>query len=138
MKIIDLLDENRYNPLDYERDQQDQMDANKSAFKRREMEHELGHEVDPKQSEKKFKSAPANGVYFYNVQPGQEADAEKVGLFKTKSGKWYSPFENQRANMFFGRGKFWQPKPQESATGGSSSAGSIPSAPGRNSDNLIV
>ena len=136
MKIIDLLGENRYNPLDYERDQQAQMDANKRDFKRREMEHELGHEDQPN-FEKKFKSAPANGVYFYNVQPGQEADAEKAGLFKTKSGKYYSPFENQRANMFFGRGKFWQPKSQESATGGSSGSGSVASAPG-NSDNLIV
>lgn len=36
-----------YNPLDYERDQQRQMDWEKRDFKRREMEHELGHEDDP-------------------------------------------------------------------------------------------
>ncbi len=38
---------NYYNPMDYERDQQRQMDWEKRDFKRREMEHELGHEDDP-------------------------------------------------------------------------------------------
>lgn len=38
---------NYYNPMDYERDQQRQMDYEKRDFKRREMEHELGHEDDP-------------------------------------------------------------------------------------------
>jgi hypothetical protein len=52
MKMKDL-DEGRfgrssyYNPMDYERDQQRQMDWEKRDFKRREMEHELGHEDDP-------------------------------------------------------------------------------------------
>jgi hypothetical protein len=36
-----------YNPMDQERDQQRQMDYEKRDFKRREMEHELGHEDDP-------------------------------------------------------------------------------------------
>lgn len=36
-----------YNPMDYERDQQRQMDYERRDFKRREMEHELGHEDDP-------------------------------------------------------------------------------------------
>jgi len=36
-----------YNPMDYERDQQDQMDWGKRAFKRAELQHELGHEDDP-------------------------------------------------------------------------------------------
>jgi hypothetical protein len=36
-----------YNPLDQERREQDQMDYNKRAFKRAEMQHELGHEDDP-------------------------------------------------------------------------------------------
>ena len=36
-----------YNPMDYERDQQRQMDWERRDFKRREMEHELGHEDDP-------------------------------------------------------------------------------------------
>jgi len=36
-----------YNPLDYERDQIRQMDYEKKAFKRAELQHELGHEDDP-------------------------------------------------------------------------------------------
>ena len=36
-----------YNPSDYERDQQRQMDYDKRAFKRAELQHELGHEDDP-------------------------------------------------------------------------------------------
>lgn len=36
-----------YNPLDYERSQQRQMDYEKRAFKRAELQHELGHEDDP-------------------------------------------------------------------------------------------
>jgi hypothetical protein len=52
MKIKDLDESwgrksSYYNPMDYERDQQRQMDWEKRDFKRREMEHELGHEDDP-------------------------------------------------------------------------------------------
>lgn len=63
MKILDILEtqadqeqginemygrrSSYYNPMDYERDQQRQMDWEKRDFKRREMEHELGHENDP-------------------------------------------------------------------------------------------
>ncbi len=36
-----------YNPMDYERSQQRQMDYNKRDFKRQELQHELGHEDDP-------------------------------------------------------------------------------------------
>lgn len=36
-----------YNPMDYERDEQRQMDYEKRAFKRAELQHELGHEDDP-------------------------------------------------------------------------------------------
>lgn len=36
-----------YNPMDYERDQQRQMDYDKREFKRQELQHELGHEDDP-------------------------------------------------------------------------------------------
>jgi hypothetical protein len=38
---------NYYNPLEYERGQQRQMDYEKQAFKRAELQHELGHEDDP-------------------------------------------------------------------------------------------
>ena len=36
-----------YNPMDYERDQQRQMDYDRRSFKRAELQHELGHEDDP-------------------------------------------------------------------------------------------
>jgi hypothetical protein len=36
-----------YNPMDQERREQDQMDYEKRAFKRAELQHELGHEDDP-------------------------------------------------------------------------------------------
>lgn len=38
---------NYYNPMDYERDQQRQMDYDRREFKRQELQHELGHEDDP-------------------------------------------------------------------------------------------
>lgn len=58
MKAFEILQENMtemygrrrssyYNPMDYERDQQRQMDYDKRAFKRAELQHELGHEDDP-------------------------------------------------------------------------------------------
>jgi len=42
------------NPNDYDRYQQDQMDFDKRAFKRAELQHELGHEDDP-DFERKFR-----------------------------------------------------------------------------------
>jgi hypothetical protein len=65
----------------------------------------------PEQERSYYKKAPVKkGYYFYNVPADQTAKAEELGLFKTKSGKWYSPFENSRANMFFGAGRYWEPK----------------------------
>jgi hypothetical protein len=65
----------------------------------------------PEQERSYYKKAPVKkGYYFYNVPAEQVAKAEELGLFKTKSGKWYSPFENTRANMFFGAGRYWEPK----------------------------
>jgi hypothetical protein len=65
----------------------------------------------PEQERSYYKKAPAKkGYYFYNVPADQTAKAEELGLLKTKSGKWYSPFENTRANMFFGAGRYWEPK----------------------------
>ena len=65
----------------------------------------------PEQERSYYKKAPVKkGYYFYNVPADQTAKAEELGLFKTKSGKWYSPFENTRANMFFGTGRYWEPK----------------------------
>jgi hypothetical protein len=67
----------------------------------------------PEQERAYYKKSPVpakKGYYFYNVPADQTAKAEELGLFKTKSGKWYSPFENTRANMFFGAGRYWEPK----------------------------
>jgi hypothetical protein len=48
LKTMDKdVSEAGYNPLDYERDQIRQMDYEKRAFKRAELQHELGHEDDP-------------------------------------------------------------------------------------------
>lgn len=140
MKISDLLEGyGRYgsrnpdlmSPSDYDRWNQDQMDYDKRDFKRREMEHELGHEEEPRYQRKRSYSSPASkGMYFYNVPAGKESDAQQVGLFRTKSGKWYSPFQNSRADMFFGKGRFWQPKNEgvaESASAGATGSGSIAS-----------
>ncbi len=94
----------------WQRREQDAWDAGKRDFKRREMEHELGHEEEPYRPRRSFYKPKNKGMYFYNVPNGQEDKAQEVGLFRTKSGKWYSPFENTRAGMFFGPGRFWQPK----------------------------
>jgi hypothetical protein len=60
------------------------------------------------------KPVARKGMYFYNVPAGQDSKAQEVGLFRTKSGKWYSPFQNTRADMFFGKGRYWEPKTNES------------------------
>lgn len=60
------------------------------------------------------KPVAKKGFYFYKVPADQDAKAQEVGLFRTKSGKWYSPFQNTRADMFFGPGKYWEPKTNES------------------------
>lgn len=54
-KALDMAESGRYgsrnpdlmSPNDYDRYQQDQMDYDKRAFKRAELQHELGHEDDP-------------------------------------------------------------------------------------------
>jgi hypothetical protein len=60
------------------------------------------------------------GMFFYNVQPGQEELAASLGVKKTKSGKWAktkyttsgNSFNHQkgRADTEFGTGKWWAPK----------------------------
>ena len=60
------------------------------------------------------------GMFFYNVQPGQEELAASLGVKKTKSGKWAktkyttsgNSFNHQkgRADTEFGIGKWWAPK----------------------------
>jgi len=78
------------------------------------------------------------GMYFYDVKPGQEEDAQWIGVKKTKSGKWAlvqhdtsgATFRHKKhlADQKFGSGKFWSPKAEsisETATAGATSAASI-------------
>jgi hypothetical protein len=62
-----------------------------------------------------------SGMYFYNVKPGQENDAQSAGLKQSKSGKWYSTYQNSQADKLFGPGKFWQPKNEASVAEGMNS-----------------
>ena len=60
------------------------------------------------------------GMFFYNVQPGQEQEAAALGIKKTKSGKWAKTkyntsgrtfgFQKDQADKAFGVGKWWAPK----------------------------
>jgi hypothetical protein len=75
----------------------------KRDFKRREMEHELGHET------RKTYNKP-KGMFFYNVPAGKETDASRAGLKQSKSGKWYGYQDNM-----LGKGRYWEPK-NESVT----------------------
>jgi hypothetical protein len=60
------------------------------------------------------------GMFFYNVQPGQEQEAASLGVKKTKSGKWAKTkyntsgrtfgFQKDLADKAFGVGKWWAPK----------------------------
>ena len=57
------------------------------------------------------------GMYFYNVKPGQENDARVAGLKQSKSGKWYSTYQNPSADKVFGPGRYWEPKNEDAAEG---------------------
>jgi len=92
-----------YNPMDYERDQQRQMDYDKREFKRQELQHELGHEDDPRRAKPK-------GMWFYNVPTLDLFKAKSLGLRQSRSGKWYSTSPNPQADKEFGPGKYWEPK----------------------------
>ena len=70
-------------------------------FKRRELEHELGHENKPRENK---------GMWFYNVPKGKELEAKSYGLRQTKSGKWYSRRPNAVSDKEFGQGRYWEPK----------------------------
>jgi hypothetical protein len=60
------------------------------------------------------------GMFFYNVQPGQEQEAASLGVKQTKSGKWAKTKYNTSGRTFgmqkdladkaFGVGKWWAPK----------------------------
>ena len=111
-------------PNDYDRYQQNQMDYEKRDFKRREMEHELGHE-DEWQRQQDSKPVMV-GMYFYNVPAGKEDEAASYGVKQTKSGKWAKTkydksgrtwgFQKDLADKAFGQGRYWEPK-KESRVG---------------------
>ena len=82
-------------------DQDDWGSMSHREFKRREMEHELGHENKPRENK---------GMWFYNVPTGKDLEARSIGLKQTKSGKWYSRKPSTVADMKFGQGKYWEPK----------------------------
>ena len=75
------------------------------------------------------------GMYFYDVKPDQEEDAEWIGVKKTKSGKWaliqYDSsgrtfnWKKQRADQKFGPGKFWSPKKDKMSEGGNAQPAAI-------------
>ena len=104
-------------PGDYDRYQQNQMDYEKRDFKRREMEHELGHE-DEWQRQQDAKPVMV-GMYFYNVPDGMEGEAASYGVKQTKSGKWAKTkynksgrtwgFQKDLADKAFGTGRYWEP-----------------------------
>ncbi len=62
-------------------------------------------------------SGSSSGMYFYNVRPGQEGDAQSAGLRQTKSGKWYSKSKNSQADNMFGLGRYWEPKNEDTNEG---------------------
>jgi hypothetical protein len=109
-------------PSDYDRYQQGQMDYEKRDFKRREMEHELGHE-DELQRQQDSKPVVV-GRYFYNVPAGREDEAASYGIKQTNSGKWSKAkynksgrtwgFQKDLADKAFGQGKYWEPKKESS------------------------
>lgn len=107
-----------YNPMDYERDEQRQMDYDKREFKRQEMEHELGHEDE---YERKHRAKPKVVAWiFYNVTPENEHLASMYKIRQLKNGKWAMPeydisgrtyaFQRNQADKIFGKGKRWEPK----------------------------
>ena len=126
MKVRQVNEGGRYgssnpdtmSPGNYDRYQQDQMDYGKREFKRREMEHELGHE-DEWQRQQDSKPVVV-GRYFYNVPAGREDEAASYGIKQTKSGKWSKAkynksgrtwgFQKDLADKAFGNGRYWEPK----------------------------
>jgi len=75
----------------------------KHEFKRRELEHELGHEVNRPREQPK-------GMWFYNVPTMDLFKAKAMGLRQSRSGKWYSTSPNARADQAYGPGRYWEPK----------------------------
>jgi len=93
---------------------------NKDAFKRAEMEYELGHEDKNNGWGHSSKKPKMLGMYFYNVPAGKEDLARASGLKQTKSGKWAltkydtsgETFRDhkRKSDIRIGKGTWWEPK----------------------------
>lgn len=90
----------------------------KREFKRRELEHELGHE--DRLARQQDAKPQMIGMYFYDVPAEKEQDARVYGIKKTKSGKFAMvqydksgrtfAYNKNLADKEFGPGKWWSPK----------------------------
>jgi len=49
-------------------------------------------------------------LYFYNVPSDKQNETDRLGLKKTKTGKYYSLTPNPEADKLFGKGKSWTAK----------------------------
>lgn len=94
-------------------------EAEKRDFKRREMEHELGHE--DRWAAQEASKPVLKGYYFYNIPSYiKPSDVSYWGLKQTKSGKWALPIYDKSGSSTmwrkseldkeYGEGKWWAPK----------------------------
>lgn len=108
-------------------------DAERRAFKHNELRHELRGEEPKKKSSRPNPMYSRAGGYtsnrmrpgavgytFFNIPSGKEKEAERLGLQRTKSGKYalahiYPDKERYASSIeelekAFGPGKYWEPK----------------------------
>lgn len=94
-------------------------EAEKRAFKRDELRHELGHEDEAAWRE--ASKPQLKGYYFYNIPPDADPSDLKIwGMKQLKSGKWALPIYDKSGSSTswrkseldkkFGPGKWWAPK----------------------------
>lgn len=125
-----------YNPSDYERGQQRQMDYEKRAFKRAELQHELGHEDDPEwQRQMRQREMDQDRGPWYlkiNGRIYKQQGAPKVFDWKRGANNYALAILKNRPELqgkIFLTKKNEDDKPNEgigeSATAGSTSAGNM-------------
>lgn len=94
-------------------------DAERRAFKRDELRHELGHEDEAAWRE--MNKPQLKGYYFYNIPPDTNPSELKMwGMKQLKSGKWALPIYDKSGSSTtwrkseldkkYGPGKWWAPK----------------------------
>lgn len=130
---------------------EDYGNMSKSTFKNKEMEKELGRgtagRIMPKSQRSQNSKPELVGMYFYNVNPGQEEEAESYGIKKTKSGKWAmsiytssgksTNYRKGLADKAFGTGKWWQPKSKTESQVGERAANHIPMMSAREAKQIV-